>query len=260
MSTPPTGTPEVVPFTGVRPDEPAASLARVGDVRPGLLRQIWAVLVKDLLVEWRAPSRVSTVFFFALAIVVLSAFASGPSVSLLRKQVGGTLWMGLLLASTRSLDLSFSVETEQGALEGLVLWPVDSRAVFYGKALANTLLLFAVSLPLVPLAIAIYDAPIKGSVLEFFTFLLLGCAAIAAPGTLYALICAQARGASVLLPVLLFPLVVPAVVAASRGAAILFEGPDPMNQATSWLLLLLIFDIIHWSLSGLLFGRILEDG
>ncbi len=227
--------------------------------RPGVLRQTWAVLAKDLLVEWRSPSRVSTVFFFALAIVVMSAFASGPSVSLLRKEIGGTLWMGLLLASTRSLDLSFATETEQGALEGLVLWPVDSRAVFYGKALANTLLLFAVAVPLVPLAIAIYDAPIKGNVVQFFAFLFLGCGAIAAPGTLYALICAQARGASVLLPVLLFPLVVPAIIAASRGAAILFEGDDPMRQATSWLALLALFDVIHWSLSGLLFGRILED-
>jgi heme exporter protein B len=226
---------------------------------PGILRQTFAILAKDLLVEWRAPSRVSAVFFFALAIVVLAAFASGPSVSLLRKQVAGTLWLGLLLASTRSLDLSFSVETEQGALEGLVLWPVDSRAVFYGKALANTLLLFAVAVPLVPLSIAIYDAPINGSIVQFFALLFFGCAAIAAPGTLYALICAQARGASVLLPVLLFPLVVPAIVAASRGAAILFEGTDPMHQATSWLGLLVLFDVIHWSLSGLLFGRILED-
>lgn len=222
------------------------------------LRQVAAVAWKDLLVEWRAPLRASGVFFFALALLLLAAFATGPGATMLRKQAGGTMWIGLLLASTRSLDQSFRVEMEQGALEGMVLWPVDPRAIYYGKAIANTVVLFLVAAALVPLLIAIYDAPIHGSVPQFVAFLLLGAAALAAPGTLYALLAAQARGASVLLPVLMFPLVVPAVVAASRGTALVMEG-DPMNQAPSWLGLLLAFDAIHWSLSGVLFGRVIED-
>ncbi len=222
------------------------------------IRQIPVVFSKDLLVEWRSPARTSGVFFFALALVLLVAFASGPGATALRKQAGGTLWLGLLLASTRSLDRSFQVETEQGALEGLVLWPVDPRAVFYGKALANSAVLVLVGIAITPLLIALFDAPIKGNLLQYAVVLVLGCAAIAAPGTLYALITAQARGASVLLPVLLFPLVVPAILAASRGTAVLMEG-DPMHQATSWISLLVAFNALHWSLSGLLFGRILED-
>jgi heme exporter protein B len=118
--------------------------------------------------------------------------------------------------------------------------------------------LVLVAVALTPLVIALFDAPITGSLPQYAAFVVLGCAAIAAPGTLYALITAQARAASVLLPVLLFPLVVPAMLAASRGTAVVFEG-DPMNQAASWLGLLLAFNAIHWSLSGVLFGRILED-
>ncbi len=94
-----------------------------------LLKQVFAVMRKDLLVEWRSPARLSAVFVFALAVLLLVAFASGPSVQTLRRLAGGTLWLGLLLASTRSLDQSFTIELAHGALEGLVLWPVDAIAI-----------------------------------------------------------------------------------------------------------------------------------
>lgn len=223
-----------------------------------MIRQIFEVAAKDLLIEWRTPVRASGVFFFALALLLLVAFAIGPSPSALRRQAGGTLWIGLLLASTRSLDRSFAVEIEQGALEGMLLLPVEPAAIYYGKALANAVVLFVVGAALAPAAIVLYDAPIRGNLLHFLGFLVLGSGAIAAPGTLYALLTARARGASVLLPVLLFPLVAPALLAAARGTALVMEG-DPMVQAPGWLGLLLGFNAIHWSLSGLLFGRLVED-
>ncbi len=224
----------------------------------GVFRQAWALAVKDLLVEWRSPSRVSGIFFFALALLLMVAFTIGASTTVLRKSAGGALWLGMLLASTRSLDLAFSVETDDDALEGLVLWPVDPRAIYLGKALANTLVLFAVAAALTPLTIAMYDAPIHGSPALFLGFLAAGSAALAAPGTLYALLTTRARAASVLLPVLLFPLVVPALIAASRGTTLVMEG-DPMGQASSWFGLLVAFDVLHWSLGSLLFGRVVED-
>ena len=223
-----------------------------------MIAQTWAVLRKELLVEWRDRSRISGLFFFALAVVLLMAFAS-PSEGILKQQAGGTLWVALLLASTRSLDQSFATETEHGALEGLILWPVDARAVFYGKALANTLVLLLVAISIVPLLFGMYGAEIRGSLLMLVGFLVFGCAALGAPGTLFGAIVAQARGSSVLLPLLLFPLVVPAVLAASKGTTVVMEG-DPMGQGGSWLGLLIAFNALHWSLSGLFFGRVLEDG
>jgi heme exporter protein B len=198
------------------------------------------------------------VFFFAFAVILMVAFAS-PSEGILRQQAGGTLWVGMLLASTRSLDQSWSVDMEHGALEGMVGWPVDSAALFYGKAAANTVLLTLVSVALTPLLIAMYDAPVRGSLVDLLAFMVLGAGALAAPGTLYGLITAKARGSSVLLPLLLFPLVVPALLAAAKGTTLVFEG-DPMGQSGAWLALLGAFNALHWSLSGLLFGRILEDG
>ena len=224
---------------------------------PGLLAQIWAMLRKELLTEWRQRSRVSGIFWFALAIVLMVSFAATET-ALLPRTAGGALWLGLLLASTRSLDQSYAVEHEHGALEGLVLWPVDPIAVYYGKALANTILLLIVSVALLPLVIGVYDAEVRGEPLQLAGTIVLGCAALAAPGTLYGLVASQARGSSVLLPLLMFPLVVPAVLASVNATARVFEG-DPMNQVGSWMTLLFAFDVIHWSLSGVLYGRILED-
>jgi len=215
------------------------------------------VLRKELLIEWRDRSRVAGVFFFGLAVLLMVAFAT-PQSTVLPKIAGGTLWLGLMLASTRSMDQSYAVEHEHGAMEGLLLWPVDPVAIYYGKAIANTLILAAVAIVLMPLLIAVYGVEVKGDPLLLVGVLAFGCAALAAPGTLYGLISSQARGSSVLLPLLIFPLVVPAILAASNATTKILEG-DPMQQAPAWLGVIVIFDAVHWTVMGMVYGRILED-
>lgn len=221
------------------------------------IAQTAAVLRKELLTEWRQPTRVVGVFFFAFACVLMVAFAT-PESTLLPRIAGGTLWLSLLLASTRSLDQSYAVEHEHGAMEGLLLWPVEPMAVFYGKALANTLLLFVVSLSLLPFLFAIYAAEMRGDPLQFLAVLLLGCAGLGAPGTLYGLIASQARGSSVLLPLLMFPVVVPALLIGANVTTKLLEG-DAMGTAPYWLAGLLAFDIVHWTFDAVFYGRLMED-
>lgn len=222
-----------------------------------LTSQVVHVFRKELRIEWQQRMRISGVFWFSLAVVLMVAFAT-PESALLPRIAGGTLWVGLLLASTRSLDQSYAIEHEHDALEGLLLWPVDPVAIYYGKALSNAFLLTLVASGLFPLLIAVFDVSIRGDVTQAGLAVLLGCAALAAPGTLYGLITSQARGSSVLLPLLQFPLVVPAVLAAANATAKVFEG-DPMGQAPAWLAILAVFNVVHWSLGGLVYGRILES-
>lgn len=221
------------------------------------VRQIAFVAIKDLLVEWRSPARTSGLFVFALVIVVLVAFTSGTNVTALRQVAGGVLWIGALLASTRSLDQSFAIENDNGSLEGLVLWPVHPAAIFYGKALANWALMLTVMVALLPLTIAVFDARIVLSGWWLVAFLVLGTASVAAPGTLFTAITTQARASSVLLPLLLFPLVIPPLMAAGRGTTLVLEG-DSMGRLPAWLAVLVVFNLLHWTLSGLLFGRVVE--
>lgn len=222
-----------------------------------LVRQVAAMVLKELLTEWRMRSRVSGIFWFSVALVMMVAFSIQSS-TMLKEIAGGTLWIAILLASTRSLDQSYQVELEQGAMEGLLLWPVDPIAIYYGKALANMFVLLGVALAVLPLLLAVYDRPMLGSWPQLIVTIVLGCAAIAAPGTLLGLITSQARGSSVMLPLLLFPLVVPALLASSMSTARLFEG-DAMAVAPSWIGVLALVNAVHWSFPALLYGRIFED-
>lgn len=222
------------------------------------LGKVPAVVFKEVLVEWRERSRVSGLFFFSFALLLMVAFAM-PNTKILPDIAGGALWLGLLLASTRSLDQSMRVELENGALEGMVLWPVDPMAIYYGKAIANMLVLMLVALATAPLIFLLYHPEPTGDLPTFVAIVTLGSACLAAPGTLVATLTVQARGSSALLPMLLFPLVVPVVLAAARATTLLIEG-DPMGQVPGWMKLLGIFAIAHWALDGLLFTKLVDEG
>lgn len=236
--------------------------------RPGLLRSAMLLARKDLLLEWRTRARMSALIFFAFATLLLFSFAMGPDTKLLQKGAGGFLWLGILFASVLSLGESFRIETENASLDGLRLIPSDARALFLAKAGSNAILLLLLSFVLLPPMCALYDVGLATDEATFAAnlyalgkmsfVLVLGCLAISAPGTIYAAISANARARDVLLPVLLFPLLVPPLLAAVKSTNLVFEG-DPMHQLSSWLKLLGVFNLIYWSLGFVLFPRVIED-
>ncbi len=225
---------------------------------PGLLSATWVLVRKDLLLEWRTRARANALVFFALATLLLFSFALGPDTTILRRAAGGTLWLAILLASVLALGESFRVEQENAALDGLRLAPADARALFLAKSLANAVLLVLLGTVILPVLAALAGVTLVGSPALMALVLVLGALAIAGPGTLYAAIASQARARDVLLPLLLFPLLIPALVAAAKATSLVFEG-DPMLQFPSWLGLLAGFDVVYWSLGFVLFPRVLED-
>lgn len=225
---------------------------------PGFLRTTWILVRKDLLLEWRTRARANALIFFAVSTLLLFSFALGPDSTFLRRAAGGTLWLALLLASVLALGESFRVEQENAALDGLRLAPADARALFLAKALANTALLFLVGAVILPVLAALASVTVTLGFGRLTGVLALGCLAISAPGTVYAAIASHARSRDVLLPLLLFPLLIPAVVAAAKATSLVFEG-DPMLQFGSWVGLLAGFNLVYWSLGFALFPRVVED-
>jgi heme exporter protein B len=221
------------------------------------MRELLAATHKDLLLSWRSRAQAVAVVVFGATTLLLLSFAVGPNSTALRQNAGGFLWVALLLSSTLALAESYRLEIEQRALEGLLLLPASPRALFYGKAIANWLQLLLVGIGLIPVMIVLYD-PGSANLLELVGVLALGTAALSAPGTLYAAMSSQARAQQVLLPLLLFPLVVPVLLAAVKASTLLLLG-DPMGQAGSWVMLLAAFNGIFWPLCGLLFGQVVEE-
>lgn len=216
-----------------------------------------AALRKDLLLQWRTRAQATAIFVFGAAALLLFSFAVGPDTAALREHAGGFLWLALMLSSTLALSESFQSEMEHRAVEGLLLLPADPRVLYYGKAIANALQLAALGVALVPVMVVLYDAA-TWRLPALVGIILLGAAGLSAPGTLYAAMTAQARARHTLLPLLLFPLVVPVLLGAVKATSLLILG-DPMGQARSWAALLAAFDLIYWSLCGLLFERVVED-
>ena len=216
-----------------------------------------AALRKEMLLQWRTRAQLMAVFVFGASALLLFSFAVGPNAEILRQFSAGFLWLGLLLSSTLTLAESFHAEMENRALEGLLLLPANPRALYYGKAIANWLQLVLLGSALVPVMVILYDAGTLrlGSLLLVIA---LGTAGLSAPGTLYAAMTAQVRSKQTLLPLLLFPLIVPALLASVKATSLIVLG-DPMDQLTAWIGLLIAFDAIYWSLCGLLFGRVVED-
>lgn len=202
-------------------------------------------------------AQVAAIFIFGATALLLFSFAIGPNAEALRLHAAGFLWLALMLSSTLALAETFQSEMEQRALEGLLLLPADARALYYSKALSNWAQLSLLGIALVPLMVVLYDAGTT-RVLGVFGVIVAGTAGLAAPGTLYAAMTSQARAKQTLLPILLFPLVVPVLLSAVKATSLLILG-DPMDQMRGWVLLLVSFDLIHWSLCGLLFGRVVED-
>ena len=216
-----------------------------------------AALHKEALLQWRSRAQLLAVLVFGATALLLFSFAVGPRSDLLRENAAGFLWLGLLLASTLTLAESYQAEMEQRALEGLLLLPASAPALFYGKALSNWFQLVLLGSGLVPLMVVLYDAPLPRP-LALLGVIALGSAGLSAPGTLYAAMTHQSRSRQTLLPLLLFPMVVPVLIASVKATSLLLTG-DPMGQLRPWTLLLVSFDTLHWSLCGLLFGRVVED-
>lgn len=235
-----------LPRTSTRADSP-----------PGIFGASLIVLRKDILIEWRTKARLNALLFFAVATLLMFSFALGPDTKLLKLSSGAYLWLSLLLSSTLALGESFRVERENGALDGLRLTPADARAIFVGKALGNSLLLFGMSAVLIPIMAAMFGVEFQLGYGKLLLVMLLGTMAIAAPGTVQAAIASNARARDVLLPLLLFPLLIPALMASVKGTTLVMQG-DPMGQLDSWVGLLGGFNLIYWGLGFALFPKVIE--
>lgn len=221
------------------------------------MRQLIAAIRKEMLLQWRTRAQILAIFVFGSTSLLLFSFAVGPNSTALRLHAAGFLWLALLLSSTLALAESFQLETEQKGLEGLLLLPSSARAMYYAKAIANAFQLSILGIALVPVMVVLYDVSIE-NVFGVFGVIVLGAAGLSAPGTIYSAMASQARAKQTLLPLLLFPLVVPVLLASVKATSLLIVG-DPMGQLKSWVTLVTSFDLIYWSLCGLVFGRVVED-
>jgi heme exporter protein B len=220
------------------------------------LQAIWQVFRKDVQVEWRGRQGLPVMLVFALMVVFLFNFALQLSPNLQAGLASGLLWVSLAFASTLGLNRSISQERENNALDGLLMAPVDRSAIFFGKALGNFCFTTLVGLVLLPVFSLFYAQ----NMLRFplVLVMLLGLAAYTSLGTLLSALSIQARTRDVLLPVLLYPLALPILIAAVEASRGILAG-QPLADLRSWIYLLLAGMLLFNAAGLLFFTTILEE-
>jgi heme exporter protein B len=207
------------------------------------------VLRKDVAIESRSGEILYTTMFFALSCVVVFAFALVREGTIVADAAAGILWIAIAFSGTLALGRTFERERYGETLRALLLAPAPRAAVYVGKLLGIVLLLLIAEALLVPLVALLFDAALFAQPLLLAGLLVTGTIGFAAVGTLFAAMLVRSRTRDVMLPILLYPITVPVIIAGVRGtAALLAPDPDPAI-AEMWIALLVCFDVVFLVLS-----------
>jgi heme exporter protein CcmB len=223
------------------------------------LRVVWLVMRKDLLVELRSREILYTTAFFAVSCVLVFAFGFVREGQPLEDVGAGILWIAVAFSGTLALGRAFERERQSETLRALLLAPIDRPALYVAKLLGVMALMGAVQVVIVPLVALLFQAPLFRHFPTLLALLAAGTVGFTAVGTMFAAMLARARSRDVLLPVLLYPITVPVIIAGVRGTSALLQvDPDPA-VARAWLSLLVSFDVVFITLALWTFEPVMTD-
>jgi heme exporter protein B len=223
----------------------------------GFLKKVWAIVAKDVLSELRTKEMFSSMFIFALLVIVIFNFAFDPGMSYIRDVAPGILWVAFTFAGILGLNRSFVQEQENNCLQGMMLTPIDRGAIYLGKFLGNLLFMMLVELVALPLFVLFFNLSILENLPVLVLVMVLSTIGFAAVGTLLSAMSVATRTREVMLPVLLFPVIVPVIIAAVKATGKILGGKG-LDDIIPWIKLLTGFDIIFLVVCFLTFEYVIE--
>jgi heme exporter protein B len=221
------------------------------------LRTAMHHLRKDLQLEWRSRDALTAMLFFTLLVVVVFSMAFDPtgSPTTARQISGGLLWVGLLFAATTALNGSWDRERRNQVLDAQRMTPGAPSALFVGKALANLVFVVVVEVVLGPVFALFFNLHFLGEAWWLAVILPLGTWALVVNGTFFAALSLRARNREMLLPLVLFPVSIPALLAMVQATTAVVTGEF---EPQLWIKLLAVYDVMFTTVCVLLFGTVLH--
>ena len=223
------------------------------------LRVAWHVMRKDITVEVRSLEILSTTMLFAITVVLMFSFGLVRDGRPVDDVAAAILWIAIAFSGTLALGRTFERERHNDTLRALMLAPADRPALYAGKLAGILLLLVLVELVLVPLVGLFFNAPVLAHAGPLALLLIAGTLGFCAVGTLFAAMLVRARSRDVLLPIMLYPMTVPVMIAGVRGTAALFQPEPQLPVAQFWLGLLVAFDVVFVLLALWTFEPVMTD-
>jgi len=224
-------------------------------ISTGLLPVLRSSLAKDLRLEWRSKDAINAMLFFALLVVVIFSFAFDPTAEESRNIAGGLIWVAFLFAAIVALNQTWTRELRNQVLDAYRISPAPANALFLGKAVGNMIFIGVVEALLLPLFVVFYNLRSVGPAWQLIPVFLLGTWALVVNGTFFAAISLRTRSREVMLPLLLLPISIPAVLAMVEGTTVILTGDGSPRM---WLNLLLVYDLVFTTVCLLLFETILH--
>ena len=219
-------------------------------------KAIAAITWKDLAAELRSRELLSAMLVFSLLVILIFNFALELDIATRRSVTSGVLWATFAFAGTLGLNRSMAVEKDRGCLDGLLLAPVDRSAIYFGKVLSNLAFMLIVETIVLPVYSVLYNINLFQPGLMMV--ILLGSIGYVAVGTLLSSMAVQTRTRDVLLPILLFPVVVPILIAAVKASGGYLTGAG-MDDILPWLNLLIAYDVIFTAIAFMVFDYVVEE-
>lgn len=225
--------------------------------RPSLFKATLAIVQKDLAAEFRSRELLSAMLVFSMLVILIFNFALELDVKVRQSVTAGVLWTTFAFAGTLGLNRSMAVEKDRGCMDGLLLAPVDRSAIFFGKAISNLAFMLVVEVIVVPMYAMLYNET-RIFQWEFVGVLLLGSIGYIAVGTLLSAMSVQTRTRDVLLPILLFPVAVPVLLASVKASGGIISGADFAEILTP-LNLLIVYDVVFIAVAFMVFDYVVEE-
>jgi heme exporter protein B len=217
-----------------------------------------AIARKDALAELRGRHAAVSTLFFAAVVLLLFGFALGPDAQRLADAAPGLLWLALVFAGVLAVNRLHLLETDDGALEQLALYPITRRAIYAGKAVGGFVVMLVLGLIVLGAVGILFAVDVAGAVLPLVATVVLGAVGIAAVGTFYAGVTVRLRAREVMLPLLMLPVLAPLLRGAVKATAAALSG-DPFGELGAWLQLLVAYDVIMLVAGAATYGYLLED-
>lgn len=219
-------------------------------------KAIAAITWKDLAAELRSRELLSAMLVFSLLVILIFNFALELDIKTRQSVTAGVLWATFAFAGTLGLNRSMAVEKDRGCLDGLLLAPVDRSAIYFGKVISNLVFMLIVEAVVLPVYSVLYNINLFQPGL--LMVILLGSVGYTTVGTLLSSMAVQTRTRDVLLPILLFPVVVPILIAAVKASGGYLTGAG-MDEILPWLNLLIAYDVIFTSIAFMVFDYVVEE-
>ena len=218
----------------------------------GLTRE---TLIKDIRLEWRSKDAINAMLFFALLVVVIFSFSFDPTAEESRRIAGGLVWVAFLFAAVVALNQTWARELRNQVLDAYRVSPAPADSLFLAKALGNFIFVTALEALMTPLFIVFYNLRAIGPGYQLFVVAALGTWALVVNGTFFAAMSLRTRSREIMLPLLLFPISIPAVLGMVAGTTAVLTGDNP---AHFYIVLLLTYDVVFTTACLGLFGTILH--